>query len=316
MILGPLTGSVESTESFERFLRVMAGEMGLRDLPPFSSAYGDGELEPFPQKLRKWVKQGVQVQVTQRSDGQWEFAYPDPNLAGFGFRTVLDPKRGGLFTLEERFAAELPAAPANFRMLVRVASSQGVWYPGEVVWVNTLDGTTYRVLLSDVQVNPDFAGGSFQAVFPVGTVLDDAILRKTYTIGSGAQNDANAVRLFMQRHGLGQFGPSDATGRFTLLRVALSVGSLLVFAGCAIWLWRRRKHKRVLLLFLAAIWGLRGVPAWAEDPAGSGARAAPPTGEAAMSCCAFKIAVLALELLGRAYQPECCFRRLSRDGVK
>ena len=310
VILGPLTGWVETTESFERFLRVMAGEMGLRYLPPFSSVYGDGELEPFPQRLRKWVKQGVQVRVTQRSDGQWEFVYPDLNMSDFGYRTVLDPKRGGVFTLEECFAAELPGAPVNFRTLVRVASSQGVWYPEEVVWVNTLDGTSYRLVLSDVQVNPDFAGESFQAVFPVGTVVDDAILRKTYTVGSGAQNDANAVRLFMQRHGLGPFGPSDATGRFTLLRVTLSVGSLLVFAGCAIWLWRRRKHKRVVLLVLAAIWGLRGVPAWAEDPAGSGARATPPTGEAAVSCCAFKISVLALELFGRAYQPEVLLQAL------
>ncbi len=308
VILGPLSGSVESADR-ERFLQVFAGEMGLRDLPPFSR--GCGDLEPFPQKLRKWAQAKAPLQITQRSGGQWECVFPDPGGDDLRYRVVLDPMRGGVATLEERFHADLPGAPVWCRTFVRVAASKGVWYPCESVWVNVLDGTAYRVLLTDMEVNPDLSREGFQVRFPVGTVVDDSVLQKTYTVGAGAQRDADAVRRYMERHGLGPFGAREAGVKRLALRVAISLASAAAIAGCAVWLWRRRTRKTPPpILLLVATWALWGASACAETPAQRAVEVGSSSGGPATSCCAFNISVLALELFGRAYEPQVLLQTL------
>jgi hypothetical protein len=71
----------------------------------------------------------------------------------------------------------------NATEIVSTECAPGVWIPSEIISFDKNTASGFKILISDVELNPEFDESSFRYQFPVGTEVEDHVSGRTYTVG-------------------------------------------------------------------------------------------------------------------------------------
>ncbi len=174
--IGPLTGSVSATLGSQDNFNAYAHGSGLVYLPPFRFHCFDREtrrmLWPLSELLRKRPDAGKQILITELPDATWQIEIPDAFDENQRNLYFLDPARGFVITGAEYYHMQTVYSRLT-TTIEQVADD--VWVPVDVIQYNVFDGSADRIVLSDIEVNPELADEDFRVLFPVGAQIQNSV---------------------------------------------------------------------------------------------------------------------------------------------
>lgn len=70
----------------------------------------------------------------------------------------------------------------NATEVVSTECAPGVWLPSEIISFDKYSASGFKILISDVELNPEFDESSFRYQFPVGTEVEDHIAGRSFIV--------------------------------------------------------------------------------------------------------------------------------------
>lgn len=66
--------------------------------------------------------------------------------------------------------------------IISTECAPGVWIPSEIISFDKYSATGFKILISDVELNPEFDESSFRYQFPVGTEVKNHVAGRTFKV--------------------------------------------------------------------------------------------------------------------------------------
>ena len=120
---------------------------------------------------------------------------PNNDIQGGYERWFVDPDRGFVVTGGEHHDGT--AVYRRFKMSIENVGDD-LWVPTEIIDYNVISADADRVVVSDLQVNPELTDEDFRVRFPIGTQIDDFIVRaprQTTLIGTAFNDETDGPYL-------------------------------------------------------------------------------------------------------------------------
>jgi hypothetical protein len=147
---------------------------GLQHLPPHAYLWSGEGHQVFPrlsERLRQHQTAEEDVQVTELPDATWSIELRESNGDPGSHRYFVDPARGYVLT-----GAEFDYTQTVYQRVITTIEevADGVWVPMGIMSYNLISGDADRIVISDLEVNPELSDEDFRLLFPAGTQVHDS----------------------------------------------------------------------------------------------------------------------------------------------
>jgi|GEM_PF-2787074 len=279
--------------------------------PPNQVSTTSVKGKPLSQWIRDKRDTGELVGIEESAPGIWTIRWKDTYTPSSGRTyerivvTTCDVNRGGLVLEQVDYLED--GRLWGPRIVYTLEQQGEFWFPKIMVRFSApqLKGPVIgsRREYSNVRINEPIPDEVFRPEFPKGTRVRDYIRKVSYIVGEPF-DEAQAIRRFMQEHGLA--APPETPKRWPWWLWATGLGLLmLVLAALLAWRWRWLRSyllRSSAVLLLGAGLCLTGFGQPPRQQASS-APAPPATKPPGTLSCGYRAAVFCLEYFGRQYRP-------------
>ncbi|GBD36610.1 hypothetical protein HRbin36_01735 [bacterium HR36] len=213
--------------------------------PPNQVSTTSGKGKPLSQWIRDKSDTGELLGIEESAPGVWTIRWKDTYTGSSGRTyerivvTTCDVNRGGLI-LEQVDYLESGRLWGP-RIVYALEQQDDFWFPKISVRFSApqLRGPVIgsRREYSQVRINQRIPDEVFRPEFPKGTLVRDYIRKQTYIVGEPIE-EAQAVRRFMQEHGLAAPPETTAKRWSWWLWAAGGIGLLMLVIALLAWRWR------------------------------------------------------------------------------
>jgi hypothetical protein len=225
----PALGTVKEG-NFAEFMKECGPESGIGYFPPFFYNIR------FSEYVRRAIAEKTLVSIQEDDNGVWLITLRDQEYTG---KVIMEyhPLKGGVFSSVQWIGGSGGTVWRKVDYdLYKL--NEDVWLPKACHMVFPLDRKESRLEFTDVHVNFSVEESVFQIDFPVGTRVTNYIEQKTYTVGSGIEDDQAKVRAFMLENGL--YVPEEQLITWKTIVFSIAAGVLVIAFGFLLFL-RRKK---------------------------------------------------------------------------